>query len=172
MKNLIISCLILVCISISIGYAQDTQSNDREKVEKNTSQFSLDYFSKKENSFYVLTAIVIENKIVIDEKTSVTEVPGKMPYEVGNFRVDVLDQQGERIAGYFMQDPMTVRTCEKESGQVTTIQKGTIQIPMPKSRNIAALNISRDKKRIQRLDVRKVMERFLKQQDQPGDNRN
>lgn len=167
MENIKFYVLAILCvISISFGYAQTQQSNEIDKVEKNTSPFSLNYFSNKESSLYVLTARVQDKKIVIDEKATIVEVPGKLPYNVGNFKVNVLDRQGELLSSFTMQDPMLVRSCEKETGEVSLMEKGQIQIPIPKAKNIAQIDIFRDEKRVQRLDIKKVMDSYLKQREE------
>jgi len=167
MENIKIYVLTMLCvISISFGHAQTQQPNEIDKVEKNTAPFSLNYFSNKENGLYVLTVRVENTKILIDEKATIEEVPGKLPYNVGNFKVNVLDRQGELLSSFTMQDPMLVRSCEKETGEVSLMEKGQIQIPLPKSKNIAAIDIFRDEKRVQRLNIEKVMDTYLKEREE------
>ncbi|MCZ4238189.1 hypothetical protein O4H25_15220, partial [Staphylococcus equorum] len=55
---------ITACLLLSIA-AQAQEENDEQKralVEKNTTPFNLNYFSISENSFYVLEAMVVNNK--------------------------------------------------------------------------------------------------------------
>jgi hypothetical protein len=166
--------LIWVIVSLffmtSLAYAQEDKSQKREETEKNTSPFSVNHFNKESNSYYVLSANVIAGKIVIDEEATITEVGGKMPYPSGTFRVMILDLNGETLADYHMQDPLIVRSCDEGGNHITSVDKGSVYIPMPKSSNIARIRFSRDRKAIQEIEVAEVLKRsFEKDQDENED---
>ena len=159
--NIILVCILCLMFNMPC-LAQEGATADRAKVEKNTAPFSLKYFSIQKHSHYVLVLRVIDRKIVIDEKSKIVEVPGKFPYEVGDFRVNVLDRNGEKISSYKMRDPMLVWTSEQEKNEVTYMKKGKIHIPLPKNKEIASLELVRKDKVFQKLDVSKLMEELIR----------
>ncbi len=168
MRKLIIHSSILFCVLISTyANAQQDPTADRDRVEKNTAPFSLDYFSKK-NTFLVFTTSFDKSGLVIDEKSRIEEVNGKMPYPSGRLNIKVLNRQGEQILDYFMQDPMQVRSCEEKESTVIQIERGIIQLPLPMSREIATIVLAREEKTISRLDVQAVFEKYWKER---GDQR-
>lgn len=168
MRKLIIHSSILFCVLISThAIAQQDPTADRDRVEKNTAPFSMDYFSKK-NTFLVFTTSFDKSGLVIDEKTSIEEVNGKMPYPSGRLNIKVLNRQGEQLMNYFMQDPMQVRSCEEKESRVIQIEKGIIQLPLPMSKEIAMIVLTREEKIIGRVDVQAVIEKYWKER---GDQR-
>jgi hypothetical protein len=167
MRKLIIHSSILFCVLISTYANAQQDPTDRDRVEKNTAPFSLDYFSKK-NTFLVFTTSFDKSGLVIDEKSRIEEVNGKMPYPSGRLNIKVLNRQGEQILDYFMQDPMQVRSCEEKESTVIQIERGIIQLPLPMSREIATIVLAREEKTISRLDVQAVFEKYWKER---GDQR-
>ncbi|MCZ4319202.1 hypothetical protein O4H26_09380 [Aequorivita viscosa] len=146
---------ITACLLLSIA-AQAQEENDEQKralVEKNTTPFNLNYFSISENSFYVLEAMVVNNKIVIDSSATISVVPGKLPYPSGDFKVSILDKQGNQILEYFMQDPLIARSCEGEKNHTTPLEKGRAYISLPKNNTISTLVFTRDKEQIGTVDI-------------------
>jgi len=155
MKTLTKIFYILACLLFTIA-ANAQEENDeqkREQVEKNTKPFNPNYFSLSENSFYVLEAMVVDNKIVIDSTATISVVPGKMPYPNGNFKVSILDRQGAKISEYFMQDPLLARSCEGEDKNLTPLDKGRVYISLPKNNSIGSLIFTRGKERIGTVDI-------------------
>jgi len=146
----ILACLLL---TISAKAQQESDQQKRERVEKNTEPFNPNYFSIAENSFYVLEATIEDNKIVIDSTATIAVVPGKMPYPNGNFKVAILDRNGEKISEYLMQDPLIARSCEGENDNVTPVDKGRVYISLPKNTNIGTLIFSRGKERVGTVDI-------------------
>ncbi|MDN3725488.1 hypothetical protein QRD02_13950 [Aequorivita sp. SDUM287046] len=148
--------LLVMAISLVTMAAQAQEENDeqkRDRVEKNTKPFNPNYFSVAENSFYVLEAMVVDNKIVIDSTATITVVPGKLPYPNGDFKVSVLDKQGGRIMEYYMQDPLLARSCEGENDNLTPLKNGRVYISLPKNNNIGTLVFSRGKERVGTVDI-------------------
>ena len=145
----------MVCLLFTIA-AQAQEENDeqkRERVEKNTKPFNPNYFSLSENSFYVLEAVIVDNRIVIDSTARISLVPGKMPYPNGNFKVSIMDRQGKQISEYFMLDPLTARSCEGEDKHISPMGKGRVFISLPKNNNIGTLIFTRGKERIGTVDI-------------------
>ena len=168
MRKLIINSIIIFIVLIaSYANAQQDTSADKDRVEKNTAPFSMDYFSKK-NTFLVFTTSFDKSGLVIDEKSSIEEVNGKMPYPSGRLNIKVLNRRGEQILDYFMQDPMQVRSCDEKESRIIQIEKGIIQLPLPMSREIATIVLAREDKTISRLDVQAVIEKYWKER---GDQR-
>lgn len=155
MKTLNRIFLITACLLLTITVKAQEENNEqkRDRVEKNTKPFSLNYFSQAENSFYVLEANVAGNKIVIDSTATILVVPGKLPYPSGNFKVSVLDKQGKQITEYFMQDPLTARSCEGEKDHLSPLDKGRVSIALPKNNSIGTLVFTRDKERVGTVDI-------------------
>jgi hypothetical protein len=165
MRNSGINLTILCCILFaSIAQAQQDSTADRERVEQNTAPFSIEYFSKK-NTFLVFTTSFDKNGLVIDEKSRIEEVNGKMPYPSGRLNVSVLDRRGEQIFNYFMQDPMQIRSCEEKESVVIMIEKGTIQLPLPSSKDIATVVLTRDEKPFHKLDIQSIVEQYWKERE-------
>ena len=96
---MLIACL---CIGTAAIAQEENDEQKRNQVEKNTKPFNMQYFTAPKNSFYVLEANIIENKIVIDSTARLTVAPGKLPYPSGNFMVSVLDKQGKQITEYLI----------------------------------------------------------------------
>lgn len=154
----------LILLAASGALAQQDDSPEKERVEKNTAPFSMDYFSGK-NAFLVLTTSFDKSGIYIDEKSEITEVKGKMPYPSGRLNIKVMNVNGERILDYFMQDPMEVRSCEDKESRVIRIDKGIIHVPLPVSKEISTIVLSRDDKVVQRVDIQKLIENYWKGRD-------
>lgn len=174
MKSLYQYFFFILCLALSIaGQAQeetkDNSKQDRDRAEKNTAPFSLDYFNKPGNSHLVLTLQVKEGKLVADEQARVQKVQGKMPYPTGNLSVKILDKQGELIDQYQMQDPLIVRSCEDEKSETKSLQNGSIQLMLPSSANVATVVLERNKQRVQQVDVKAVMERYRRGSKNPDD---
>ncbi|CAM3514965.1 hypothetical protein [Aequorivita lipolytica] len=146
----IVACLLL---TITANAQEENDEQKRDRVEKSTKPFNPSYFSLSENSFYVLEAMVVDNKIVIDSSATIALVPGKMPYPSGNFKVSIMDKQGKQISEYFMQDPLIARSCEGENNNLTPLEKGRVYISLPKNNNIGTLIFSRGKERVGTVDV-------------------
>lgn len=155
MKTLNNLFFITACLLLTIA-AQAQEENDeqkRERVEKNTKPFNPSYFSLSENSFYVLEAMVVDNKIVIDSTATISVVPGNLPYPNGDFKVSILDKQGKQISEYFMQDPLIARSCEGENNNITPLEKGRVFISLPKNNSIGTLIFTRGKERVGTVDI-------------------
>lgn len=161
------SCILFCFLIVTYAHAQQDPVADRDRAEKNTAPFSMDYFSKK-NTFLVFTTSFDKGGLVIDEKSSIEEVNGKIPYPSGRLNIKVLNRQGEQLLSYFMQDPMEVRSCEEKESRIIQIDKGIIQLPMPMSREIATIVLTREEKIIGRTDVQAVIEKYWKER---GDQR-
>jgi hypothetical protein len=147
----ITACLLL---TITVKAQEENNEQKRDRVEKSTKPFNPNYFSIAENSFYVLEAMVINNKIVIDSTATIKVVPGKLPYPNGDFKVSILDKQGQRISEYVMQDPLIARSCEGENNNnITPLDKGRAFIALPKNNNIGTLVFSRGKERVGTVDI-------------------
>lgn len=155
MKTLNKIFLILACLSVtkSAIAQEETIEQKRDQVEKSTKAFNPNYFSIAENSFYVLEAMIIDNKIVIDSTATLSVVPGKMPYPNGNFKVTVVDKEGKRITEYLMQDPLLARSCEGENNNIDLLKNGRVYISLPKNNNIGTLVFSRGKERVGTVDI-------------------
>lgn len=165
MKKLKINSSILFCFLIATYvHAQQDPIADRDRVEKNTAPFSMDYFNKK-NTFLVFTTSFDKGGLVIDEKSSIEEVNGKMPYPSGRLNIKVLNRQGEQLLNYFMQDPMQVRSCEEKESRIIQIEKGIIQLPLPMSRDIATIVLAREEKIVGRVDVQAIIEKYWKERE-------
>jgi hypothetical protein len=165
MKNLRVSFSILCCILIgSNAQAQQDTAADRDRVEKNTAPFSIEYFSKK-NTFLVFTTSFDKSGLVIDEKSRIEEVNGKMPYPSGRLNIKVLNRRGELILDYFMQDPMQIRSCEEKESTVILIEKGIIQLPLPLSKDITTLVLTRDEKPFHKVDIQSVIEKYWRERE-------
>ncbi|MDZ7604583.1 MAG: hypothetical protein U5K79_03125 [Cyclobacteriaceae bacterium] len=163
MKNLGIYLTILCCaLFVSNAQSQQDSTADRDRVEKSTAPFSIDYFSKK-NAILVLTTSFDKNGLVIDEKSRIVEVNGKMPYPSGRLNIKVLNRGGEEIFNYFMQDPMQLRSCDEKESKVIFIEKGIIQLPLPLSKDIATLVLTRDEKPFHKVDIQRVVENYWKE---------
>ncbi len=157
--------ILIICLCLLAGQhvtAQQKSQEDRKKAEKNTAPFSPDYFNIKKNSYYVLTTSFADNKLIIDDRTKIVEVGGKFPYQSGQLNVRVMNREGKVITSYFMQDPMVIRSCDNEKSEVTRLEKGTVQIPLPRSSDIAMVELVKNKKSLGRVDIREVFENFLK----------
>ena len=162
--------LLSILFITTISFSQDDKSQKRDETEKNTSPFSINHFNKDSNSYYVLTAMISAGKIVIDQEASIKEVGGKLPYPSGNFRVQILDLEGKALADYHMQDPLLVRSCDVGGNHITSIDTGTVYIPMPKSSDITKIRFSRDRETLQEIEVAEVLKRsFEKNQDEKED---
>lgn len=145
----------MACLLFTIA-AQAQEENDeqkRDRVEKSTKPFNPNYFSLPENSFYVLEAMVVDNKIVIDSTATISVVPGKMPYPNGNFKVTIMDKQGKQISEYFMQDPLIARSCEGEDNHNSLLKNGRVFISLPKNNSIGTLIFTRGKERVGTVDI-------------------
>ena len=165
--------LLFICLCLLVNQivlAQQKSQEDRERAEKNTAPFTMDYFNTNKNSYYVLTTSFEKNRLIIDEKTRIVEVSGKFPYQSGQLNIRVMDRQGELISSYFMQDPMIVRSCDDEESEVIQLEKGIMQIPLPRSSDIAILEFVKDEKSLGRTDIRQVVEEFLK--DRQNEDKN
>jgi len=166
-----ISLAIFCCVAFIPANAQVDDNSNKEEVEKNTDVFRLDYFSKDKNSFYMVKAMIKDGTIELDEDSEITEVPGKLPYPTGSFRINVLDSQGEVIAAYNIQDPLTVRSCDEDSSVVSPSSRGTVYLPLPKSSDIAKLEFMKEKKIIGILDLSELFRKFIGN-EKDGDAKN
>ena len=167
MKNFKNYILLVFCIGLGYNaYSQEgTSKSERERVEKSTSPFSTNYFAAANNSYYVITLAFEKGRVLVDEKSRIVEVPGKFPYPSGNLNVKVLDRQGEKITDYFMQDPMIVRSCEEKGSSLMVLEKGTMQLLLPKSDKIAMIELIRNGKSIAKVNVSPVLARFLRERE-------
>ena len=147
---LITACLLL---TMTVKAQEENDEQKRDRVEKSTKPFNMNYFSLSENSFYVLEARVADNKIVIDSTATIKVVPGKLPYPSGNFKVSVLDKQGKQITEYLMQDPLIARSCEGENNNLGTLDVGRVYIALPKNNSIGTLVFTRDKEQVGTVDI-------------------
>ncbi|WP_417590542.1 hypothetical protein [Owenweeksia hongkongensis] len=163
-----LNLMVLFVLICATAFAQETPDQQRDKVEKNTAPYSTDYFTRSGNSYYVMTLSVEKGKMVVDQNSKLEEVKGKFPYQRGNLNVQVMDTKGERLANFFMPDPLVVRSCEGEGSETTPIQKGSIQIPLPKASNIGKIELVRGKQTVDRVDVSAVVEEFIKRQRGDG----
>lgn len=164
MKKIKIIFPALLCFMIAFsGMAQEDLKKQQKEVEKNTSPFSLSYFNKAENSFFVISFMVENNKVIIDERIKIEEVAGKFPYEVGNFTVVILDESGEQLFSYNMQDPLMVRACGDKESVLQPMQKGVIHISVPDIEPIALLEFRRDEKVVDRLDLKEWITKYLEE---------
>jgi len=145
--------------------AQEVQQEKRQTAEKNTAPFAVDYFDKSKNSFYVLSLHVKDGKPILDEETVLDEVPGKLPYNRGNFKVSMLDQDGRIIGDYLMPDPLLIRSCEEEGNNLKVLEEGLIHIPLVKSSAISQIVFTREKESIATLDVSEMIKRFNTQDE-------
>ncbi|WP_416445243.1 hypothetical protein ACH3O9_05915 [Leeuwenhoekiella sp. A16] len=156
MKTLyrLITILILLLLGIVATAQEKTETDDevRARVEKNTSPYTPDYFSKNQNGIYVLELTVKEGQIVNDNAT-IKEVAGKMPYSTGDFNIRLLGGQQEVIANLKMQDPLLLRSCDEGETHLSNLKEGRIFIPLPKSNKITNLEFFRGKERIGGIDV-------------------
>ncbi|MCB0464655.1 MAG: hypothetical protein KDC78_03115 [Aequorivita sp.] len=170
MKTPNILFLISACLffTFSVKAQEENDEQKRDRVEKNTKPFNMNYFSKAENSFYVLEANVANNKIVIDSTATILVVPGKLPYPSGNFKVSVLDNQGEKLTEYFIQDPLIARSCDGESNNLSPLETGRISIVLPKNNAIATLIFTRDKERVDTVDISDLIERTQRDPNNGG----
>lgn len=162
-----------MCTTLTISTSAQEQKNDsskqdRDRAEKNTAPFSMDYFNKPGNSYLVMTLQVDDGKLVVNENTRVQEVKGKMPYPSGNLNVKLIDQKGEVVNQYQMQDPLILRSCEDEKSELKPIQKGNVQIMLPRNGNVASIELSRGKETIQRVNVKDVIERYHRGSNDPN----
>ena len=160
--------MVLFVLICATAFAQETPDQQREKVEKNTAPYSTDYFTKSGNSYYVMTLAVEKGKIVVDKNSKLVEVKGKFPHQRGNLNVRVMSNKGERLANYFIPDPLVVRSCEGEDSETKPINKGSIQIPLPKAANIGTIELVKGKQTIDKVDVSAIVEEYIKRQR--GDN--
>jgi hypothetical protein len=144
-------------------------NRDRERVEKNTAPFDISYFNSEKNSFLVLTTSFEKNRIIINEKTRIEEVGGKFPYQTGELNIRLTDRQGEKIGDYLMPDPMIVRSCDEKESKTVLLEQGTIQLPLPKNRNISVLELVRDKKTIDRVDISELLEKYFERDNNERD---
>lgn len=144
------ACLLL---TMTVKAQEENDEQKRDRVEKSTKPFNMNYFSTTENSFYVLEANVVDNKIVIDSTATILVVPGKLPYPSGDFKITVLDKQGNQITEYFMQDPLIARSCEGENDHLSPIDKGRISIAIPKNNAIGTLVFTRNKERVGTVEI-------------------
>lgn len=165
-----IGLLLTLCFATYACYSQEDKSKKRKETEENTSPFSITHFSKDTNSYYVLSVQVVGGKIVLDEKATIKEVGGKLPYPSGNFRVLVLNSNNEALADYHMQDPLIVRSCDKGENHLMPIDTGSIYIPMPKSSDIAKIQFSRGRETIQEIEVAGLLKRTIENKDQKNED--
>jgi hypothetical protein len=174
MKNLKTILMLVLIFALSLGtQAQgDDSKSDREKVEKSTAPFSMNYFNDESNRYFVMTLQVDKGKVLVNEKAKLVEVRGKFPYQTGNLNVQVLDQQGEKLSSYFMQDQLIVRACEEKEGVTDLLNNGTIQFILPNSNRISSLVLSKNQNEVQRLEVRNVVENYLRRGKPNDDNSN
>lgn len=158
MKTLyrLITILILLLLGIVATAQEKTETDDevRARVEKNTSPYTPDYFSKNQNGIYVLELTVKEGQIVKDNAT-IKEVAGKMPYSTGDFNIRLLGVGGQQevIANLKMQDPLLLRSCDEGETHLSYLKDGRIFIPLPKSNKITNLEFFRGKERIGGIEV-------------------
>ena len=156
-KYILISlCLFTSIISFGQQTEQLTEAQKRERVEKQTKPFKIDYFTKDTNVFYVLEASIDKGKIVINDNATIKEVSGKLPYATGDFEIEMINNQGEIIGRHFIENPLIIRSCDEKSSTVTTINKGTVFIPFIKSNLIATLVFKKNKERIGQVDISNV----------------
>mgnify|MGYP003648831961 CR=1 FL=1 len=147
----------LLFMATTVKAQEESDEQKRDRVEKTTKPFNLNYFTASENSFYVLEANIIENKIVIDSTARLTVAPGKLPYPSGNFKVSVLDKQGKQIVEYLMQDPLLARSCEGENNHIDRVEKARVFIALPKNNSIATLVFSRGKEELGKVDIENLI---------------
>ena len=151
--------ILLFLVSITFfSNAQETNEQKRVNAEKHTAPFKIDYFSINKQSFYVLETQVINNKIVSDSLTKIIEVAGKLPYSSGNFKVSILDENGEILQTLSMADPLEIRSCEEGKNHIRQIGKGKIYIPLPKSSKITRLVFTKDKDTVGKIDIATLIE--------------
>ncbi len=145
--------------------AQEDQKEKRETVEKNTAAFAVNYFDKSKNSFYVLSLNVKDGVPVLDEEAELTEVAGKLPYNRGNFKVSLLDEDRRIIGDYNMPDPLLIRSCDEAGNNIKLVDKGLIHIPLLKSSAITQIVFTRGKERVATIDVSEMIKRFSGQDE-------
>lgn len=166
MKTIFKISVSVLCLMIFLPIgAQEDNKEKRETVEKNTAPFGVDYFDKSKNSFYVLSLNVQDGELVLDEEAVLNEVPGKLPYARGNFKVSMLDQDGRIIGEHHMPDPLLIRSCDKEGNNFKQLDKGLIQIPLVKSTEITQIVFTRGKERVATIDLSEMIKRFNSQEE-------
>lgn len=146
--------------------AQEDNKEKRATVEKNTAAFAVDYFDKNKHSFYVLSLQVKDGAPILDEEAVIDEVPGKLPYNRGNFKVSMLDQDGRIIGDYHMPDPLLIRSCDEEGNNLKVREEGLIHIPLLKSSAITQIVFTREKEPIASIDVSELFKRFNAQDEE------
>lgn len=162
MKTIYKSLVITICLLTAFSGNAQTKENDlqkRQRVEKNTPAFSLDFFSSDKNTFYVLEVSVKDNEIVFDETAKIQEVAGKPSFSVGDMRVTLLDKQGKQITEYYIQDPLDIYSCDGEDDNVSSLKNGRIFINIPKRDNIGQIILSKDNRKYGTFNLEKMIKR-------------
>lgn len=166
MKKLLIIIFVFL-VSVAISFAQETKKEQAgqskaDQAAKNTATFSTDYFKNKENQHMVFV-LKVEDGRISKEVPTLQLRTGKMKkvYTTGSFKVSWLNNQGEELGSYSMEDPTIVRTWEKP--EIKKVEKGEFDIRIPKDSRISVLAISRDGKETNRWKVEEQVKRMVEQ---------
>jgi len=163
MKKLTIILAFLV--SVAICFAQETTKEQAgqskaDQAAKNTAPFSTDYFKKKENQHIAFVLKIVEGRISREVPTLELRT-GKMKkvYTTGSFKVSWLDNKGEEIGSYSMEDPTIARTWEKP--EIKKVEKGKFEIKIPKDARISVLVLSNEGKELNRWKIEEQVKRIV-----------
>jgi hypothetical protein len=160
----ILIILFVSALNITAQVNEEEKTVDKaERAVRNTDDFSMEYFQKKENQHFVMIAEVIEGKV----SRAMPEMelrPGNIQkrYTSGNFKVTWLDREGKELGSYRMEDPTTVRTWEDP--EIKKIDQRKFEIVLPKDPRIATVVISRDEEVINRWNISERVKRLMDNQ--------
>ncbi len=166
MKNISLSILVfLVCATISLAQETKKETAGQSKADqaaKNTAPFSTNYFKSKDNQHLVFVLKFREGSFLRQEpKLELRTGKMKKVYTSGNFKVSWINNQGEELGNYSMEDPTVVRTWEKP--EIKKIEKGEVEIKIPKDSRISMVLIFRDGKEINRWKLEDQVKRMVEQ---------